>query len=57
MLVTVTTTPQYASVKKEDECFMSYEDFVVHFLHVGEADMPPETVRHLASVADTTKSG
>ena len=48
---------QYASVKKGDEGFLSYEDFVVSFLQLADKDTPPETVRRLAEAADTTRSG
>ena len=44
-------------MKKEEEAFLSYEDFVVSFLQLADKDTPPETVRQLAEAADTTKSG
>ncbi|XP_064397887.1 electrogenic aspartate/glutamate antiporter SLC25A13, mitochondrial-like [Halichondria panicea] len=48
---------KYASVTKEDQSFLSYDDFVVSFLQLVDKDTPPDTVRQLAAAADTTKSG
>lgn len=49
-------TPQYATVEKDGEWYMTHGDFVCRYLQLADCDRCPETVRLLAEVADTTKN-
>uniref|UniRef100_A0A8C9YGB3 Solute carrier family 25 member 13 n=1 Tax=Sander lucioperca TaxID=283035 RepID=A0A8C9YGB3_SANLU len=49
---------QYASVKKNDECFMSPQDFVSRFLHAHtDIQLSDEATKLLAGVVDQKKDG
>ena len=49
---------QYASVKKNDECFMSPQDFVSRFLHAHtDIRLSDEATTLLAGVVDQKKDG
>lgn len=49
---------QYASVKKNDECFMSPQDFVSRFLHAHtDIRLSDEATKLLAGVVDQKKDG
>lgn len=49
---------QYASVKKNDECFMLPEDFVSRFLHAHtDIRLSNEATKLLAGVVDQKKDG
>ncbi|XP_056153962.1 electrogenic aspartate/glutamate antiporter SLC25A13, mitochondrial [Lampris incognitus] len=49
---------KYASVKKNDECFMSPEDFVTRFLHAHtDIRLSDEATALLAGVVDQKKDG
>jgi solute carrier family 25 (mitochondrial aspartate/glutamate transporter), member 12/13 len=50
--------PQYASVVKDGEHFMTDADFVIRYLGlVPEQNYNVETVKLLGNVIDTTKDG
>lgn len=49
---------QYASIKKNEECFMSPEDFVSRFLHAHtDIHLSDEATKLLAGVVDQKKDG
>uniref|UniRef100_A0A8D0CY58 Solute carrier family 25 member 13 n=1 Tax=Sander lucioperca TaxID=283035 RepID=A0A8D0CY58_SANLU len=49
---------KYASVKKNDECFMSPQDFVSRFLHAHtDIQLSDEATKLLAGVVDQKKDG
>lgn len=49
---------QYASIKKNDECFMSPQDFVSRFLHAHtDIRLSDEATKLLAGVVDQKKDG
>ncbi len=47
---------QYASVEKDEERYMTPQDFVCRYLKLVDPDCCQATVALLADVADTTKN-